>query len=67
MKEKSQLKIGNRGYAAEACRIIGVTRTVYETAKKKVKSGGVLTKNELKVLLKYKELIRQAEDDLKKL
>ena len=67
MKKKNQLQIGNRGYAAEACRIIGVTRTVYETAKKKVNSGGVLTNNELKVLLKYKELINQAEDDLKKL
>lgn len=59
-------KLG-RGYAAAACREVGVSRTVYETAKKKHKSGEPLTMNELAVLKKYNELIEEAQNSLKKL
>ncbi len=62
MEEKIKLK---RGYAAEACRLVGVTRTVYETAKKKQKTGGTLSKMEIEVLIKYRELIEKAEEQLK--
>lgn len=64
MDEKNKLK---RGYAAEACRQVGVTRTVYETAKKKQKTGGDLSKKEIEVLVKYGELIEKAEEQLKSL
>lgn len=65
MDNKKQ-KLG-RGYAAAACREVGVSRTVYETAKKKHKEGDPLTMNELAVLKRYNELIEEAQSSLKKL
>ncbi|MBK5721388.1 hypothetical protein JGH11_10935 [Dysgonomonas sp. Marseille-P4677] len=56
-----------RGYAATACRAIGVSRTVYETAKKKHRMGESLTVNELAVLVKYNELIEDAKLKLESL
>ncbi|HCC51457.1 MAG TPA: hypothetical protein DEQ30_04875 [Porphyromonadaceae bacterium] len=53
------VKVGT-GYASEACRKVGVSRTVFETAKKKRKEGGALTKMEIEVLLVYDELINEA-------
>lgn len=54
-----------KGFAAEACRVVGVSRTVFETAKKKRNQGGAFTKNEILVLSKYDELIKEAEAKIK--
>jgi hypothetical protein len=53
------------GYAAEACRLTGYSRTVFESAKKKRRIGKPFTKGELKVYVKYTELVQQAEDQTK--
>ena len=57
---QKEVKIGT-GYASEACRQVGVSRTVFETARKKRKEGGTLTKMEIEVLIVYDELIKDAE------
>ncbi len=58
-----------RGYIAEACRVTGYSRTVYDRAKKKVQKGQKykLTKGELEVWVKYKELTSQAKEQIKSL
>jgi hypothetical protein len=53
------------GYAAEACRLTGYSRTVFENAKKKRRTGVPFTKGELKVYVKYMELVTQAEEQTK--
>lgn len=65
MKVKKQTL--GRGYAAAACREIGVSRTVFETAKKKRKEGSPLTKNELDVLVRYNEMVENAQKELESL
>ncbi|MDR3142163.1 MAG: hypothetical protein LBU37_10625 [Tannerellaceae bacterium] len=64
--EKNQRKFGH-GLIAEACRQVGVTDAVYRHAKKVQRDGGVLTRAQLAVLVKYKELLAQAEEQLKSL
>ena len=55
------------GYAAEACRQTGYSRTVFETEKKKKKNGQTLTKGELEVLAKFRELVEEAEKQTEKI
>lgn len=62
-KEKSTVSLF--GLASEACRRVGVSRTVFETAKKKIKENEQLTRKELEVMLKYKELVREVEEQSK--
>lgn len=53
------------GYVADACKAVGVSNTVFYTAKQKFEKGQRLTKGELKVLSKHKELVEEAEMMLK--
>lgn len=52
------------GYIPEACRTVGVSNTVYYTAKKKLETNKQLTKSEIAVMAKYKELTEKAKADL---
>ena len=62
--EKVKLK---RGYIAEACRIVGVSRTTFDKARKKQGTEDVLTQKEIRVLSVYNDLIKEAEEQLVKL
>lgn len=63
-KKKTQEKRLGIGFISEACRQVGVSRTVYETAKKSKREGKPLTRAQLSVLVKHKELIEEAEKQL---
>jgi gamma-glutamylcysteine synthetase len=59
-KEKNNIEIGI-GYIAEACRLTGISRTTFETARRRKAAGEVLTRREIEVLAKHRELIEDAE------
>jgi hypothetical protein len=65
-EEKKQREFGH-GLIAEACRQVGVTSSVYRQAKGVQRKGGTLTRLQLAVLVKYKELLDQAKEQLKSL
>jgi hypothetical protein len=58
--EKQKKKKGNV-YIQRACYAVGVTRSVYYNAINNQKNGIELTPDQLDVLVKYKELIKEAE------
>ena len=62
--DKQKENLGT-GYVADACKAVGVSNTVFYTAKQKFEKGQRLTKGELKVLSKHKELVEEAEMMLK--
>lgn len=64
--EEIKKDLGN-GYVSEACKAVGVTNTVFYTARQKLEKGDRLTKAEIKVLAKHKELIEEAGMMLKSL
>jgi hypothetical protein len=66
-KEKKNQREFGHGLIAEACRQVGVTSAVYRTAKKAQREGVVLTRMQVAVLVKYKELLAQAHEQLKSL
>jgi hypothetical protein len=56
-----------KGYITEACRQVGVTGAVYRTAKKNQRNNAPLTKAQIEVLSKLKELLDDAERKLESL
>lgn len=64
--EKNQQQLG-RGYITAACKAVGVSTALYRKAKRKKKDGEPLTRGELAVLVEYKRLIEEAQEQLKSL
>lgn len=63
-KQKEDL---GTGYVADACKAVGLSNTLYYTGKKKLEKGLRLTKGEIKVLAKHKELVEAAKKELESL
>lgn len=55
------------GYIKAACEAVGVSKRVYEQAVKNRRKGAPLTKNQLDVLYKHKELVEEAKLKLQNL
>lgn len=49
------------GYIKAACEAVGVSKKVYYQALKNKKSGAKLSKNQVDVLYKYKELVEDGK------
>ncbi len=60
-------KKAKKSYVSEACASVGVSDTVFYTARKKFNNGEDLTKNELDVLSLYTELKEDGKKKLEKL
>lgn len=56
-----------KSYVSDACATVGVSDTVFYTARKKFRNGEKLTKNEIDVLSIYNDLREDCKKKLEKL
>lgn len=60
-------KKAKKSYVSEACASVGVSETIFYTARTKFRKGEELTKNELDVLSMYSDLKEEGRKKLEKL
>lgn len=60
-------KKARKSYASDACATVGVSETVFYTARTKFRKGEELTKNELDVLSLYSDLREEGRKKLERL